>query len=102
MSGAFSSQKCGSIERIRIPSLPRSFPVRIRLVGTQKDVDLASEVMCVVFSVAAAATYPSEEYEGQIVRYLTVQLNQEALTDQGLLLAAERALPLSDDALLPR
>jgi hypothetical protein len=59
--------------------------VRIRLTGRPDDVDLACELLCVIGTVSDVKTYPSEEYRGQVRRYLTATFLPETLVDLGLL-----------------
>lgn len=62
--------------------------MRIRLQGSQEEVDLASEVLCVLATVGVSvSTFPSEESPEHIVRYLTLEFDRGVLGDLGVTLA---------------
>lgn len=58
--------------------------MRIRIDGTLGEVDLAVEVLCVLGTVAAVATYPGDD-PGLARRYVTVRMTPEVLEDLGVL-----------------
>lgn len=56
--------------------------MRIRLFGTVEEVNLATEVLCVLGTVGGTmSTFPSSELPGYVTRHLTASLDEEVLTD---------------------
>lgn len=58
--------------------------MRVRIYGTEKDVDLACEVLCVLSNVASVRTYPARNNPEAVMRYLTLELDQSVLEDLGV------------------
>lgn len=70
---------------VTYPAFPRENTMHITLTGTEQDVDLISEVLCVIGEVVRVTTIPAE-VPGHVQRKVLVDFIPEALRDQGILL----------------
>ena len=59
--------------------------MRIRLEGRETELDLVTEVLCVIASVSNVSTYPDDEDPLHLRRYVQLTWCLDALLDMGLL-----------------